>query len=147
MQILNKNSIKISKPLTFAICPRLNKYIRTASGLQTNVATSPLTFIQEEITRLEKAIQRLDEAQCSITKMEEEIRSLEPVLANAQRDVKQWQESVEASQREYAAEKEKCKQQELEIERMQGPINILKKQAQAEFDRVGICQDVCKERA
>ena len=80
----------------------------------------------------------MEEAQCSITRMEEEIKNLEPVLANAQQEVKHWQESVEAGQRDYAVEKEKCKQQELEIEKMQEPINILKKDAQAEFDRVGI---------
>lgn len=95
-------------------------------------------MLQEESARFEKALQRMEEAQCSITKMEEEIKSLKPVLANAQQDVKQWQESVEDCQKDYATQKENCKQQELEIERLQKPIEILKKEADAEFDKVCI---------
>ena len=91
---------------------------------------------QGEISQLDKAIKRIDESKESISKLEREHAQLAPVLEAAQNDVRAWQESVESSQKEYTEEKEKCKRQELELENMAGPIDVLKKEAKAEFDKV-----------
>ena len=88
------------------------------------------------MTHLEKAIKRIDEATNSLKKMQRELDQLAPVFEASQTDVQLRQEAVEACQKEYAAAKETCKKQEQDIEFMQGPIEILKREAQAEFEKV-----------
>lgn len=68
--------------------------------------------------------------------MQRELDQLSPVFEASRTDVQVSQETVEACQKEYTNAKEKCKKQELDIELMQGPIEILKKAAQAEFEKV-----------
>ena len=92
--------------------------------------------MQEEAAHLEKAIKRMDEATNSLNKMQRELDQLSPVFEASRTDVQVSQETVEACQKEYTSAKEKCKKQELDIELMQGPIEILKKAAQAEFEKV-----------
>ncbi|XP_029192398.2 LOW QUALITY PROTEIN: dynein heavy chain domain-containing protein 1-like [Acropora millepora] len=91
---------------------------------------------KEEAAHLEKAIKRMDEATNSLNKMQRELDQLSPVFEASRTDVQVSQETVEACQKEYTSAKEKCKKQELDIELMQGPIEILKKAAQAEFEKV-----------
>lgn len=88
------------------------------------------------MTYLEKAIKRIDEATNSLNKMQRELDQLAPVFEASKTDVQLRQEAVEACQKEYAAAKETCKKQEQDIEFMQGPIEILKREAQAEFEKV-----------
>ena len=78
----------------------------------------------------------MDEARNSLNKMQRELDQLSPVFEASRTDVQVSQETVEACQKEYTNAKEKCKKQELDIELMQGPIEILKKAAQAEFEKV-----------
>ena len=78
----------------------------------------------------------MDEATNSLNKMQRELDQLSPVFEASRTDVQVSQETVEACQKEYTSAKEKCKKQELDIELMQGPIEILKKAAQAEFEKV-----------
>ena len=78
----------------------------------------------------------MDEATNSLNKMQRELDQLSPVFEASRTDVQVSQETVEACQKEYTNAKEKCKKQELDIELMQGPIEILKKAAQAEFEKV-----------
>ena len=78
----------------------------------------------------------MDEATNSLNKMQRELDQLSPVFEASKTDVQVSQETVEACQREYTNAKEKCKKQELDIEFMQGPIEILKKEAQVEFEKV-----------
>ena len=68
--------------------------------------------------------------------MQRELDQLAPVFEASKTDVQLRQEAVEACQKEYAAAKETCKKQEQDIEFMQGPIEILKREAQAEFEKV-----------
>ena len=88
------------------------------------------------MTHLEKAIKRIDEATNSLNKMQRELDQLAPVFEASKTDVQLRQEAVEACQREYAAARDRCKKQEQDIELMQGPIGVLKKEAQAEFEKV-----------
>lgn len=88
------------------------------------------------MAHLDKAIKRVDEATHSLSKMQRELDNLAPVFEASKTDVQLRQEAVEACQKEYAAAKERCKKQEKDIEDMQGPIEILKKEAQAEFEKV-----------
>lgn len=78
----------------------------------------------------------MDEATNSLNKMQRELDQLSPVFEASKTDVQVSQETVEACQREYTNAKEKCKKQELDIELMQGPIEILKKEAQVDFEKV-----------
>ena len=78
----------------------------------------------------------MDEATNSLNKMQRELDQLSPVFEASRTDVQVSQETVEACQKEYTNAKDKCKKQELDIELMQGPIEILKKAAQAEFEKV-----------
>lgn len=89
-----------------------------------------------EVAHLDKAIRKVDEATTSLNKMQRELDQLSPVFEASKTDVQVSHETVEACQKEYANAKEKCKNQELDIELMQGPIEILKKEAQAEFEKV-----------
>ena len=68
--------------------------------------------------------------------MQRELDQLAPVFEASKTDVQLRQEAVEACQKEYAAAKDRCKKQEQDIELMQGPIAILKREAQAEFEKV-----------
>ena len=70
--------------------------------------------------------------------MQRELDQLAPVFEASKTDVQLRHEAVEACQKEYAAAKDRCKKQEQDIEGMQGPIEILKKEAQAEFEKVNI---------
>ena len=70
--------------------------------------------------------------------MHRELDQLAPVFEASKTDVQLRHETVEACQKEYAAAKDRCKKQEQDIEGMQGPIEILKKEAQAEFEKVSI---------
>ena len=90
------------------------------------------------MAHLEKAIKRIDEAANSLNKMQRELDQLAPVFEASKTDVQLRQEAVEACQKEYAAAKDRCKKQEQDIELMQGPIEILKREAQAEFEKVSI---------
>ena len=90
------------------------------------------------MAHLDKAIRKVDEATTSLNKMQRELDQLSPVFEASKTDVQVSHETVEACQKEYANAKEKCKNQELDIELMQGPIEILKKEAQAEFEKVSI---------
>ena len=90
------------------------------------------------MAHLDKAIKRIDEATHSLNKMQRELDQLAPVFEASKTDVQLRQETVEACQKEYAAAKDRCKKQEKDIEDMQGPIEILKREAQAEFEKVSI---------
>ena len=70
--------------------------------------------------------------------MQRDLDQLAPVFEASKTDVQLRHEAVEACQKEYAAAKDRCKKQEQDIEGMQGPIEILKKEAQAEFEKVNI---------
>ena len=70
--------------------------------------------------------------------MQRELDQLAPVFEASKTDVQLRHEAVEACQKEYAAAKDRCKKQEQDIEGMQGPIEILKREAQAEFEKVSI---------
>ena len=69
--------------------------------------------------------------------MQRELDQLAPVFEASKTDVQLQHEAVEASQ-EYAAAEDRCKKQEQDIEGMQGPIEILKKEAQAEVLKVSM---------
>lgn len=83
-------------------------------------------------------MKRIDEATNSLNKMQRELDQLAPLFEASKTDVQLRQEAVEACQKEYAAAKDRCKKQEQDIELMQGPIEILKREAQAEFEKVSI---------
>ena len=70
--------------------------------------------------------------------MQRELDQLAPVFEASKTDVQLRHEAVEASQKEYAIAKDRCKKQEQDIEGMQGPIEILKKEAQAEVLKVSM---------
>ena len=95
-------------------------------------------IFQEEVVHLDKAIKRIDEATHSLNKMQRDLDQLAPVFEASKTDVQLRHEAVEACQKEYAAAKDRCKKQEQDIEGMQGPIEILKKEAQAEFEKVSV---------
>ena len=95
-------------------------------------------IFQEEVVHLDKAIKRIDEATHSLNKMQRDLDQLAPVFEASKTDVQLRLEAVEACQKEYAAAKDRCKKQEQDIEGMQGPIEILKKEAQAEFEKVSV---------
>ena len=75
--------------------------------------------------------------------MQRELDQLAPVFEASKTDVQLRHEAVEACQKEYAAAKDRCKKQEQDIEGMQGPIEILKKEAQAEFEKVSDTMIAC----
>lgn len=75
--------------------------------------------------------------------MQRELDQLAPVFEASKTDVQLRHEAVEACQKEYAAAKDRCKKQEQDIEGMQGPIEILKREAQAEFEKVNITILTC----
>ena len=70
--------------------------------------------------------------------MQRELDQLAPVFEASKTDVQMRHEAVEACQKEYATAKDICKKQEQDIEGMQGPIEMLKREAQAEFEKVSI---------
>ena len=70
--------------------------------------------------------------------MQRELDQLAPVFEASKTDVQMRHEAVEACQKEYATAKDICKKQERDIEGMQGPIEMLKREAQAEFEKVSI---------
>lgn len=70
--------------------------------------------------------------------MQRELDQLAPVFEASKTDVQVRHEAVEACQKEYATAKDICKKQEQDIEGMQGPIEMLKREAQAEFEKVNI---------
>ena len=80
----------------------------------------------------------MDEATHSLNKMQRELDQLAPVFEASKTDVQMRHEAVEACQKEYATAKDICKKQEQDIEGMQGPIEMLKREAQAEFEKVSI---------
>ncbi|XP_048580282.1 dynein heavy chain domain-containing protein 1 isoform X3 [Nematostella vectensis] len=86
--------------------------------------------------RLQSGLKRIDEASRSLDKMQQELDQLAPVYDEAQAGVKACQQSVENSQKEYQDQREACKHQEQEIEAMQGPIEVLKREANEEFGKV-----------
>lgn len=88
------------------------------------------------MAHLDKAIKRVEEATHSLSKMQKELNSLVPVFEASKTDVQLRQETVEACQKEYTAAMERCKKQEKDIEDMQIPIELLRKEAQAEFEKV-----------
>ena len=110
---------------------------RTSSNTYRLYLLSQTNF-QEEVVHLDKAIKRIDEATHSLNKMQRELDQLAPVFEASKTDVQLRHEAVEASQKEYAAAKDRCKKQEQDIEGMKEPIEILKKEAQAEFEKVSI---------
>ena len=75
--------------------------------------------------------------------MQRELDQLAPVFEASKTDVQLRHEAVEACQKEYAAAKDRCKKQEQDIEGMQGPIEILKMEAQAEFEKVSVTMIAC----
>ena len=70
--------------------------------------------------------------------MQRELDQLAPVFEASKTDVQMRHEAVEACQKEYATAKDICKKQEQDIEGMQGPIEMLKREAQAEFEKASI---------
>ena len=88
------------------------------------------------MAHLDKAIKRVEEATHSLSKMQKELNNLAPVFEASKTDVQLRQETVEACQKEYTAAMERCKKQEKDIEDMQIPIELLRKEAQAEFEKV-----------
>jgi len=75
--------------------------------------------------------------------MQRELDQLAPVFEASKTDVQLRHEAVEACQKEYVAAKDRCKKQEQDIEGMQGPIEILKMEAQAEFEKVSVAMIAC----
>jgi len=91
---------------------------------------------QGKVNRLKHGITRMEEANDSIAAMDKEIADLQPVLEDAQTSVKQSHDDVETSQAEYQDQKEACKNKEIEIQRLQDPVEILKKETDEEYGKV-----------
>jgi peptidoglycan hydrolase CwlO-like protein len=68
--------------------------------------------------------------------MQKDLDSFVPILRTAEQEVKDCLQVVETLQSEYGKGREKCKQQESEIENMAAPIAELERLAKIEFDKV-----------
>jgi peptidoglycan hydrolase CwlO-like protein len=68
--------------------------------------------------------------------MQKDLDSFTPILRTAEQEVKDCLQLVEGLQTEYSEGREKCKQQESEIEKMTAPIAELERLAKIELDRV-----------
>ena len=79
---------------------------------------------------------KVDEANDQIEEMQKDLDSFIPILRSAEQEVKNCLQVVESLQAEYAEGREKCKQQETEIEQMVAPIEELERLAKIELDRV-----------
>ena len=79
---------------------------------------------------------KVDEANNQIEEMQKDLDSFVPILRNADQEVKDCLQIVESLQGDYAEGREKCKQQEAEIEKMMAPIEELERLAKIELDRV-----------
>lgn len=77
------------------------------------------------------------EADYQISEMQKDSDSFVPALRKAEQEVKECQQLVESLQRAYAKGREKCKQQEVEIEKMMAPIEELERLAKIQLDKVG----------
>lgn len=89
----------------------------------------------------------MEEARESIKRMKTELAGLAPVFQEAQESVQRCHDDVETSQAEYYDQKEMCKRKELEIQQLQVPVDILKKETSEQFGKVGTMQSsVCLSR-
>ena len=68
--------------------------------------------------------------------MRKNLDSFIPILRTAEQEVKDCLQVVENLQAEYGEGREKCKQQESEIEKMTVPIAELERLAKVELDRL-----------
>jgi peptidoglycan hydrolase CwlO-like protein len=68
--------------------------------------------------------------------MQRDLDNLIPILRTAEREVKDCLQVVEGLQADYSEGREKCKQQETEIENMTAPIAELERLAKIELDKV-----------
>ncbi|XP_028405416.1 dynein heavy chain domain-containing protein 1-like isoform X2 [Dendronephthya gigantea] len=91
---------------------------------------------QDKIARCEKALAKIEETNRQISEMQKDLDSFIPILRTAEQDVKDCLQMVEGLQADYAEGREKCKQQEIEIEKMTAPIAELERLAKIELDRV-----------
>ena len=78
----------------------------------------------------------MEEATSSIEVMNSELSELTPQCNEGHDDVKQSQQRIEATQKDYQEQKEACKNQELELEKIKAPVDKLKKESQEEFGKV-----------
>ena len=76
------------------------------------------------------------EAYEQVNEMQKDLDSFMPILRTAEQEVKDCLQVVESLQAEYGEGREKCKQQEVEIEKMTDPIAELERLAKIELDRV-----------
>ena len=70
--------------------------------------------------------------------MQKDLDNFIPILRTAEQEVKDCLQVVEGLQAEYSEGRERCKQQENEIENMTEPIAELERLAKIELDKVSM---------
>ncbi|KAH3716365.1 hypothetical protein DPMN_059086 [Dreissena polymorpha] len=88
------------------------------------------------IHKHERALAKVNEAFGSIDDFRREVSNLSPQHKAATEEIKGLVQEVEAQKQEYIAALDKCKEQEVLIEELQGPLERLRKDAQSEFDKL-----------
>lgn len=83
---------------------------------------------------------KINEANEQIRELQKDIDSLIPVLRTAEQDVKDCLKIVEGLQASYSEGRQKCKQQELEVEKMSDPIIELERLAKIELDKASFLE-------
>ncbi|KAL3832089.1 hypothetical protein ACJMK2_023767 [Sinanodonta woodiana] len=88
------------------------------------------------IGKHERALGKVNEAFGSIDEFKRQVSDLSPQHKSIVEEIKILVEEVEQQKQDYIQALDKCKDQELKIEELQGPLEQLRRDAQSEFDKL-----------
>lgn len=95
-------------------------------------------ILQHNVKRYQDAIAKANEAYSTIDSMKREVSDLHPCLRASQEKVRQCVANVEAQREGYINALDVCRGEESKIERLMTPLEKLREDAQAHFNKVKI---------